>query len=191
MNPILFVALLTGLAACARPAADPEALPPAAPPAAVPASADTAPADTSGWRPFFEGAWISIGNDSNDPTYCGQYMVVQFDSTAVMCIESNQIFARVRWRLDEAAGQANLMFVEPDDLGAGGVRLPWSEMDTDAPLATLVPELGEGRSAEFVWHGFHTRDGALVGDFGAWRAGSYGATGEPGLSSAGEPAPYR
>ena len=118
-------------------------------------------------------------------------MVVQFDSTQVMCIEDNQIVARVRWRLDAAASRADLLLVEPDDLGAGGVRLPWDEMDTEAPLATLVPKTVEARSADLVWHGFHTRDGTLVGDYGTWRAGTYGATGETGSTSAGHAAPDR
>lgn len=190
MKPFVLLALLAGLVACTRPAADTEALAPEAPSRAAPAEAasaatDPAPvtADTSGWRAYFEGPWTGADGSPPDEQGCGQYMVVQFDSTAVMCIESNQIFARVRWRLDEAAGRADLLLVEPDDLGVGGGSLPWSDMDTDAPLATLEPELGEGRYAEFVWHGFHTRDGTLVGDHGSWRAGAYGATGEAGFTS--------
>ena len=156
MNPVLLVALLAGLAACSRPAADTETLTPEAASRVTPAATVSAAADTSGWRAFFEGSWLNVGNDSNNPFYydCGQHMVVQFDSTQVMCIEDNQIVVRVQWRLDEAAGRADLLLVEPDDLGAGGARLPWSEMDTGAPLATLVPEPGEGRTAELVWHGF-------------------------------------
>lgn len=182
MRHALPISLLAALGACARSAPVPPPAPPAAPEVrADPDTTATEAPDSTDWRAFYEGAWIGVDSDSNHPELvpCSAYFVVQFERPQTVCVESNQIDVSARWALDEAAGAARLFLVGPEEVGAGGARLPWDRFDLDAPLATLEKDEGEGRFATLRWHGFRTRDGEAFPDYGRWREGPYAPAGAP------------
>lgn len=181
-SALLLVAAL--LAGCTTPATD-SAGPPSPADAAVPAPApapdtDADPSldgatDDTDYRAFFEGSWTADDPEGGfSGLACPKALDVQFDQTQVLCIVPNQIWITARWTLDEAAGQAHLLLVGPEDVGAGGARMPWDEFSPDAPIATMEPALGEGRYATVTWHGFQMRSGEPYGDdSGDWYSGDY------------------
>ena len=167
-SALLLAALL---AACTAPTTPPR---PAAEPASD-ASTLAGLSDDTDYRAFFEGAWTADAPDGGVPGLaCPKALDVQFGETQIFCVVPNQVWITARWALDEDARQAHLYLVGPDDVGAGGARMPWDAFRRDTPIATMEQALGEGRFATVTWHGFRTRAGAVSGDdLGAWYDGDY------------------
>ncbi|QWV97209.1 hypothetical protein KP005_17990 [Geomonas nitrogeniifigens] len=104
------------------------------------------------------GRWVKKGADPSD-CGCGDCIDIQFgDKAQPFCVESNQIYLKVSYKLDYKLRKVYLLFDDVLEVGTGGGALPWERFDKKKPLAELdVSEVQKGRIS-MKWFGFRGKD---------------------------------
>ena len=103
----------------------------------------------------FRGVWERPNEEQLDGCSCYRCIDIRFDKPIHdFCVESNQVFVRVRYEHVPGSFVAKLFFDEPTDLGRGGASLPWDDFDRSKPLATILLSHTDPNEIAVRWHGF-------------------------------------
>lgn len=109
-------------------------------------SASTACADQPSIAPnTFVGRW------SPDCANIQGFQIKEDDS-ALIEVNSNQIYVTAKIA-SKATDVISLSYVQPADLGAGGMRLQWTKFSRKMPIAKISRRARD--QAELDWYGFY------------------------------------
>jgi len=81
------------------------------------------------------------------------YLTIKKD-TSFFAVMSNQIYIKVSLKKDtKKTNSYNIILIQPDDLGAGGILLDWSNFSRSIPIGYIF--FLPSNMAEFKWLGFY------------------------------------
>lgn len=131
---------------------------------------------TENLKSRLKGLWIKDENH----WYCSSIKIT-FELTD-FCVESNQIFGKVYYELNEEKKEVYMYFKEPTDLGNGGRFVPFNKMDKTKPIAVIdVSRVLAEDKITVKWLGFIEKKSKEKYDYGIGYAGEYYKTEETNL----------
>lgn len=118
------------------------------------------------------GTWK---NEAAEDDYC-RSLKIQFDDVDDdFCVQSNQIYISVYYKLDPGAKTVNIFFKEPTDLGRGGMGLEWDDFDRTKPIAAIdISNVEKNNRIALKWLGFtNAKTKRRVSQYGSDYQGIY------------------
>ena|GEM_PF-2849856 len=89
------------------------------------------------------------------------------------CVEGNQIYVKVKYKLDIKKKELYLYLIMPADLGRGGLRLPWDSYSRKKPIATIDISKLKNNQIHLKWNGFYEKRTKQIDDYGKDYKGGY------------------
>lgn len=112
-------------------------------------------------KEYLKGAW-----KKNIVTGCYN-LWIEFPTAQDICIASNQIYADISYKSNAKEKKIYLYFKRPTNLGEGGIRVRWKEIDRNKPIAIIdVSKAVEEDEIEIEWLGFTNKKTGEIYDFG-------------------------
>lgn len=102
---------------------------------------------------FFIKMAVSAELDGNWYQSCDEdsyHLHVSVNHSGIMEIVSNQIYVKVNFL--SAGNSIDLIYLEPEDLGRGGMMYDWSIYSKEKPIANIKQEKND--ELLFRWNGF-------------------------------------
>lgn len=119
------------------------------------------------------GLWTKKGFNSMECD-CGGCLNIRFHNVMKFCIESNQIYLNVYYKLDRKLNRVYIFMHSVMEVGAGGAALPWGEFDKHQPLAVIDVSKAKKGTVSVKWLGLRRKDNVdKVYPFGDGYAGTY------------------
>lgn len=119
------------------------------------------------------GIWTKKGSNSLECD-CGGCINIRFQKVIKFCIESNQIYLNVYYKLDRRLSRVYIFMHSVMEVGAGGAALPWDDFDKHQPLADIDVTNAKKGTVSVKWLGLRRKDNAeKVYPFGDGYAGTY------------------
>lgn len=119
------------------------------------------------------GLWTKKGSNSQECD-CGGCINIRFHKVMKFCVESNQIYLNVYYKLDRRLNRVYIFMHSVMEVGAGGAALPWDDFDKRQPLAVIDVSKAKKGTVSVKWLGLRRKGNAeKVDPFGDGYAGTY------------------
>ncbi|WP_349572242.1 hypothetical protein [Azotobacter salinestris] len=94
-----------------------------------------------------------IGRWSSDCEKFGGIHIYQKNNILIE-VNSNQIYVRSHGEQNQK--NLSIFLDAPDDLGRGGMMLPWNKFSNEKPIAEMT--LNSETYSQVIWHGFYNKE---------------------------------